>query len=1687
MQTTTIFFTGPAQFSIISRRVPSNAPLWIHLAPFNGSVNSVTVQFGENGPTRSFTQSGGRATSGFTWGFVGDIDRFCPAGQYFVFTVSISGTIQIGWDAQDQAPITDFIEATGSIIYFLENVRPELSVDAYASPIGIKNTDLPYLTTLAGGFSEQNPSIYSVASVQYRVGNGGFANASIVNTTQGQGRWTTGPIALQPGDDQITILATDNWGTTTSVQKTIVVDQYVMPPVHPEDRKTADLGIPTTSSITSWTRLEPQVANADMAASANARLFDPLWMMTRQWQMGEFQAEDTGSPVQVRVRATTSLLTRSRFGNPASSSASTPYSPLAAPLETLVERRAMRASAYTDLRGLPLRVDAGLYFLRMLEQQALTKSYRNAFVAQYQLVPLSYAGGKTYENADEATRRFVQAMGGRAIDALRLAAVIRPNPDATLLSILGTLGVASADQPKVLSTMRAWVGWYDALFAEPGSSAQDAWVPDRLEYAASVAARLSAVADDSLTLSASEFDGGRLDWSSFDVDATRAIDTTADAAFSPLHERTVPMQITFPGAPAVRFWEMEDAKVAYGLVPVGPTDLAHLMMIEYASSYGNDWYMVPLDVRVGTVTRVDSLIVTDTFGVRMLVRPIGDPALAKPYFSMWQQSTLPNVNDPSGAPVRNRFFLPPTLGWSVDGNVLEDVLFTRDEMANVAWGIERAIEGGLEAPVSLASAANGGAAADSPAAGDPPRYVLSSAVPPNWVPLLPVQSFDVDGVTVLTRLRRGAVLQPDGGKVVNSARSDALTSLGTAPLFEEEVPREGTRITRRRRMTRWTDGSAWVWTAFRNDVGTGESSAGLVFDQLETSTEHGALAAGVTLAMRVDLGVDAAVINGASTPFTATIDNAGSKLSSVSLQAWITQGSARRAAGGVLVDAGSGAAMLPSGTSSVSGSIVVDNSGTGFGTLTFGAATLEVQLKVGSAVVAAASMSLDLVHQPAIAALSVDPAAAVIDGLGAPLSVALENLGPGLTSVSLRATVVQGGAGGTTRRSAGNIAVDCGAGAGVLPNGSFTLTGTFTPTNSSSGSGTLAPGAASLELQLVDGSGAVLDTRTAPVTLEPNTPSLLGVSVSVPSLIIAGAATSFTASLKNPGANRSNVALQAWMNQGTARRSAGGGLVDCGAGAGIMPNGTPQASGTIVASNDGGGTGTLVPGAATFELQLLVNSTLVETKFVPVTLEPNTPTITALTPVATSLAIGGPSIMYNATLKNPGPSLSSVVQQGYISQGSVRHAAGGQVVICGAGNGVLPTGTFNVTGSYSAMQTTGPGTLVTGPATFELELRADTLLFTRTVPVTLVAPQSITAVTPSSSPILVDGPGRPFTVTVQNFAASLSGISIQAFVHQGASVRASGSIFNFGAGSGILPSGAATGTGVTSALNTQTGSGTLAPGAATFEVQLKQGTTLLATSTIPVTLVAKPTVGAITPSANTLVIDGASASYSVALVNPGPTLSNVSALCWLRQGGTTVEHIVSTINDFGSGTRVLPNGTTNFTGSIAASNALPGHGTLTPGDATIEFSIWLMSSDGSGLLIDKRLTAVTLTVNAPSIAALRTDDMVIDGLPVGYAATITNPGASLASVTLQGVVIQGLTIRDAGTTAVSCGAGSGVLPNGTFQVSGPAVASNSSSGKGTLVSGEATFQLQVLVGTTVVATQSVQVSINESIPSLPVF
>ena len=57
-------------------------------------------------------------------------------------------------------------------------------------------------------------------------------------------------------------------------------------------------------SVTNWWRLEARSRDPLVADGLEARLADPLWSLGRQWQTGEFQGVDGGTPVNARARVT---------------------------------------------------------------------------------------------------------------------------------------------------------------------------------------------------------------------------------------------------------------------------------------------------------------------------------------------------------------------------------------------------------------------------------------------------------------------------------------------------------------------------------------------------------------------------------------------------------------------------------------------------------------------------------------------------------------------------------------------------------------------------------------------------------------------------------------------------------------------------------------------------------------------------------------------------------------------------------------------------------------------------------------------------------------------------------------------------------------------------------------------------------------------------------------------------------------------------------------------------------------------------------------------------------------------------------------------------------------------------------------------------------------------------------------
>ena len=64
-----------------------------------------------------------------------------------------------------------------------------------------------------------------------------------------------------------------------------------------------------------WNRLEPRARKQDFDDVLKCSVHDPLWMLTRQWQFGEFQGEDTGSAIFAKIKMLSTQITRYKSVN----------------------------------------------------------------------------------------------------------------------------------------------------------------------------------------------------------------------------------------------------------------------------------------------------------------------------------------------------------------------------------------------------------------------------------------------------------------------------------------------------------------------------------------------------------------------------------------------------------------------------------------------------------------------------------------------------------------------------------------------------------------------------------------------------------------------------------------------------------------------------------------------------------------------------------------------------------------------------------------------------------------------------------------------------------------------------------------------------------------------------------------------------------------------------------------------------------------------------------------------------------------------------------------------------------------------------------------------------------------------------------------------------------------------------
>jgi hypothetical protein len=543
----------------------------------------------------------------------------------------------------------------------------------------------------------------------------------------------------------------------------------------------------------------------------SAAVHDPLWLLARQWQFGEFAGEDAGTPLAVRIEAEAVPITSWQPGDWTAAAPPAP-GPLHGdyPLDVLIERETISAG-----EGLRLRAEAGAALQTALRDAGLD----DAADAVAQNAPLTPDNDKS----GPGWTALLPVLRGRCVDAKKVRTELVSVAAGTLPDWLD-----GPDRAAVSAVTRRWLQWY----REDMTPANDetAWVGPRLEYRYSVGA-------GEFTLRAPEAATGSADWWSFDAEP-HALSGDEPAEPETLTHRSVATPLRFPGMPADRFWEFEDAAIDIGALEADPHDLARLLVAECALVFGCDWLQVPLDVPSGSLVRIGTITYRTTFGERYRVPSMTSkkPMPDEPW-RMYTVTAPAKAWDDRRTDAEFAAFdglvVAPVSATRIEGAPIEEVVFVRDEAANLSWAVERIVPDAAGDPRLRSTARH-----------DPPPepedrvadaeldYLLQTSVPEWWIPFLP-RIANRNG-KILLDLVRGAILKfgtglPEDGLPVHAV-GKFLNSDDQKVLFDAEVPREGVRVQRVPMLSRRSDGSYDLWTARRVSVGSGEGRSGLAFD-----------------------------------------------------------------------------------------------------------------------------------------------------------------------------------------------------------------------------------------------------------------------------------------------------------------------------------------------------------------------------------------------------------------------------------------------------------------------------------------------------------------------------------------------------------------------------------------------------------------------------------------------------------------------------------------------------------------------------------------------------------------------------------------------------------------------------------------------------------------------------------------
>ena len=300
-------------------------------------------------------------------------------------------------------------------------------------------------------------------------------------------------------------------------------------------------------AIVGYNRLESSPVSSDYTKSLQASVHDALWLLTRQWQMGEFEAEDAGSALKAKVLADQRKLSQAFLGNSTIAN-NTPLGTI--PLETLVEQEL----ATSDLS---MRIESG----NLLKQVIMDNNPSDywTFLSLFRLALLE--SNLVLIILDEIKREpqsleLFNAVKNKALDGY--TAYFTLSRWTTEIDAPAILNRASAMKIKDEYCLQ-----FETLYgksANPTSNTPVAWQSQQMEYKFSIVNQ-----NNDTALTVDQYANGSLDWYDFDISKIGAGVTPSTCTF-------MPTPVIFEGMPKPRWWEMEDSTVNFGDVNAKKTD-----------------------------------------------------------------------------------------------------------------------------------------------------------------------------------------------------------------------------------------------------------------------------------------------------------------------------------------------------------------------------------------------------------------------------------------------------------------------------------------------------------------------------------------------------------------------------------------------------------------------------------------------------------------------------------------------------------------------------------------------------------------------------------------------------------------------------------------------------------------------------------------------------------------------------------------------------------------------------------------------------------------------------------------------------------------------------------------------------------------------------------------------------------